>query len=170
MEKVCFKTFVTWLSFPLGLKFNPLFLLFVNEGCYADFAFFLHDLTRCSYFAMSLFEEDSEGEEKWKYVDHELKKTPLGYAFDVSVINAKGAEQLIRIDNIKTIEQNMACHGEDFMKYYFLIYKKEEYKKYRNEMKKDDNYRDKGILDAFEDDGIEKRRIILFFEDHNAYE
>lgn len=144
-------------------------LSIIDEIERSEFVFFLHDLVRCSYFRMSLFEEDIEGEIEWQYIEHEIKKCELGYLMIISALDAEGNRHEIPIDRIKTIEPNLLSFSDSFLRYYFVIYKKDMIQAYIREMRKPEERRKQSVIDSFWTNGIERRRITLMYNDHDAF-
>lgn len=144
-------------------------LSIIDEIERSEFVFFLHDLVRCSYFRMSLFEEDIEGEIEWQYIEHEIKKCELGYLMIISALDAEGNRHEIPIDRIKTIEPNLSSFSDSFLRYYFVIYKKDMIQAYIREMRKPEERRKQSVIDSFWTNGIERRRITLTYNDHDAF-
>lgn len=141
-----------------------------NEFLRAEFIWLLGDLKRCSSFRTSLFAEDPSGEKEWRFKGYTIRKGCLGLSLYIYTTSMEGESQIIDIHDICGVDSNRENLGSTFMKYYIKVFDRELYKKYLYQMKLPHKIRDKNILAEFKQYGKMNHRIILNYDDSNAFE
>ena len=135
---------------------------------YSDFIFFLGDLRRCSSFVTSLYSEDVSGEKEWKYKNHQVEKSSLGYIILVDAIDMNGKEEKIQFTYVSEIWWNNTAFNSNYLKYYVVEKDANLQREYDRQMKLPENIRDNDLIEKYLKYSTKKHRVMMKFKDGNA--